>query len=433
MKVLCSALCALLMLVGCGTRKHDENVTTIRVGLWGTPEEVSIIENILSEWQKEHPNIKVRIDHTNYGGYMSKILTQVAGGAAPDIICTEVDMFVNYVKKGVFEPLNSYANTDPNFHLDDFFPEVVDRFTVDQKLYVIPRDTAPFACVYYNKDLFDQAGLPYPSDDWTWQDMLDMAQKLTKTGDDGRIDQYGFYAWAWQNFIYSNGGQLVDNVNHPQRLMMGQKRALEGLQFYVDLIHKHKVMPAPTALSNLGMGIQSMFAAGKLAMFASGIWETPSLRNKTKAMQAKGESFRWDVVMFPQSRPGVRGFGTGGSGYGILKSSRHKKEAWEVVKALCNDRGQELLGRSGLAQPANRRIAQGDAWATNDELPLNKGMLNEAVSYVTYNPFHSRWAEIQQQYIIPKLELAFNGKSSVQDAIVAFVPAVNKVLEEPEE
>ncbi len=430
MKKILSLVCVLLMMVGCGTRKHDENVTPIRVGLWGTPEEVKIVENILEEWQEDHLNIKVRIEHSNYGGYMSKVLTQVAGGAAPDIICTEVDMFVNYVKKGVFEPLNTYAQGDPDFNLDDFFPEGVDRFTVNDNLYVIPRDTAPFACVYYNKDLFDEAGLPYPTDDWTWDDMLEMAKKLTQVGPDGRIEQYGFYAWAWQNFIFSNGGQIVDDVKNPKRLMLGKQSALEGLQFYVDLIHKHKVMPAPTAVTNLGMGIQSMFAAGKLAMFASGIWETPSLRNKTAAMQGKGKNFRWDVVMFPQSKPGVRGFGTGGSGYGILKASRHKKEAWEVVKALCNDRGQILLGTSGLAQPANRRIAQSDAWATNKKLPLNKGMLNEAVSYVTYNPFHSRWAEIQQQYIIPKLERAFNGKQTVKDAVISFLSVVNKILEE---
>jgi ABC-type glycerol-3-phosphate transport system substrate-binding protein len=430
MKKILSVLCVLILMMGCGTRKEDENMITIRVGLWGTPEESKIIASILKEWQKDHPNIKVRLDHTNYGGYVSKTLTQVAGGAAPDIICTEVDMFVNYVKKGVLEPLDRFIKLDKSFHLDDFFPEVLDRFTVDDKLYVIPRDTAPFACVYYNKDLFDVAGIAYPTDEWTWDEMLDKAKKMTILGNNRRYEQYGFYAWAWQNFIYSNGGQLVDDVKNPTQCLMGMQRSLEGLQFYRDLIHEHHVMPAPTAMTNIGMGVQSMFVAGKLAMFSSGIWETPTLRNKTKLMASKGQKFRWDVAMFPKGRHGDYGFGTGGSGYGILKTSRHKKEAWEVVKALCNESGQTMLGKSGLAQPANQRIAKGEAWAENKDLPVNKKMLNKAVKYVTYNPFHERWAEIQQLYIIPKLELVFNGKMSVKDAVMEFLPVVNKTLKE---
>ena len=429
MKKILMVVCVLGLMMGCGARKEDANITTIRVGLWGTPEETKIIKNILAEWQKSHPNIKVRLDHTNYGGYVSKTLTQVAGGAAPDIICTEVDMFVNYVNKGVLYPLNEFTDNDTTFALGDFFPEIVDRFTVDGQLYVIPRDTAPFACVYYNKDMFDAAGIAYPTDDWDWNDMLEKAQQLTLVGDDGRTDQFGFYAWAWQNFVYSNGGQLVDDVKNPKRTLLGQQPALEALQFYVDLIHKHGVMPAPTAMSNLGMGVQSMFAGGKLAMFSSGIWETPSLRNKSKAAAARGESFNWDVAMFPKGPTGIRGFGTGGSGYGILKTSRNKEIAWEVVKALCNDRGQELLAESGLAQPANRRIASGESWALSDAAPVNKKMLNDAVQHVTYNPFHNRWSEWQQLHIIPKLELAFNGKLSVKDAVIEFLPAVNKGLQ----
>ncbi|OED34158.1 hypothetical protein AB834_07255 [PVC group bacterium (ex Bugula neritina AB1)] len=419
-----------LIIMGCGSSEGRQGMEVVTLGVWGTPQELKIIKKIISDWEKKNPKVKVRINHTNYSGYTSKILTQVSGGVAPDIICTEVDMFVNYAKKGLFEPLNLYIENDEDFHVEDFFSEVIDRFSLDGNLYALPRDTAPFACVFYNKDLFDQAGIPYPKDDWDWANMLDLAQKLTKFDQKGMVEQYGFYTWAWKNFVFSNGGRIVDNVKNPKRLLLGEDEAIEGLNFYVDLIHKYRVMPSPEAFSNLGMGIQTMFTSGRLAMFASGIWETPTLRDKTMAMRAKGMDFRWDVVMFPKGNSGIRGFGTGGSGYGILKTSRHKKQAWEVLKALCSEEGQKMLVLSGLAQPANSRISKSDLWSKSESLPKNKGMLNEAVKYVHYDPFHSRWREIYQQYILSNLELVFNGKKKAKEVIEAFLPIVDQKLQE---
>ncbi len=430
MKKLFCLLFALILITGCSVQKNEEGVNVVRVGVWGTPEEMEIMNNVISEWEKTHPGIKIRLDHTNYPNYTNKILTQIAGGAAPDVICLEVDMFVNFVKKGVLEPLNDFMANDTSFDIGDFFPKVIERFTVNDLLYSIPRDTAPFACVYYNKALFDKAGVPYPTDDWDWNDMLDKAKKLTIPGQGNLMEQYGFYSWAWQNFVFSNGGQVVNDVDNPTTCLLDTPLALEGLKFYADLVNVHKVMPAPTAMSSIGMGIHSMFVAGKIAMFNSGIWETPILRKKTEVMAQKGERFDWDVVMFPKGPNGSRGFGTGGSGYAITKTSKNKKEAWEVIKALTGSDAQILLAKTGLAQPANKKIADGEFWAQSKEMPLNKKMLNEAVNYVTYNPFDMNWAKALQLYITPKLELVFNGKLDVKEAVSLFIKNVNDLLQE---
>jgi len=293
-------LILLFNLSACTTRKIDDNSKLIRVAFWGAPEEVKIIKEITDKWQIENPDIKIKLDHTNYSEYGSKILTQIAGGAAPDVIFTEVDMFINFVKKGVLAPLDQFIEKDTEFKLNDFFPEVVQRFIVDDKLYCIPRDTAPFACVYYNKGLFDEAGISYPKDNWTWDDLLEKAQKLTIFNEDGRVKQYGFYTWAWKNFVYGNGGALVDDVSNPTKCLLNEEKAIQGLEFYADLINKYKVMPAPVAMDNLGMGVHAMFVMGKVGMFCSGIWETPVLKNKTKIMLLKGKKFDWDIVMFPR-------------------------------------------------------------------------------------------------------------------------------------
>ena len=421
---ICSLFFALIIAFsGCGPKASNDGITQVKVAFWGSPEEIDIITHSIKDWQTAHPNIKIVFEHTPYTGYDSKILTRIAGGAAPDVIATEVDYFVTFATKGVLEDLTPYAQADTEFSKEEFFPTILDRFMVDGKIYALPRDVAPFACVFYNKQLFDDAGLPYPTDDWTWDDLLRMARTLTKKDANGRVTQYGFYGWAWRNFIYGNGGDLVDNPKKPTRTLIDDPKAIEGLQFYADLINLYNVMPTPTALANLGMGIDLMFSSGRLAMFLSGIWETPGLRNY---------NFKWDVAMFPKNAQGIRGFGSGGSGYALLKSSKNKKEAWEVIRALTSAQGQNTLAERGLAQPSRRAVSEGPAWAKNPAPPENKKMLNEAVKYIHFSPFHPRWREIEEKYLVPQLDLVFNGKKTAAEVAKEVAPQINTLLQAKE-
>ncbi len=421
-----SILLTIFVLAGCGPSVEPgaQGIKEVKVSFWGTPEEISIITEALAPWQKQHPGIKIVFEHTPYTGYISKVLTRIAGGAAPDIIATEVDYFVTFATKGVLEDLTPYAKADsPEFDTSDFFPQILDRFTYQGKLLAVPRDIAPFACVFYNKKVFDQAHLPYPTDDWNWSDLLRLARELTQKDGSGRISRYGFYSWAWQDFVYGNGGGLVDNVKNPAKTRLDDDRSVMGLQFYADLSALYEAMPTPTAFTNFGMGADRMFANGRIAMFLSGIWETPQFRNY---------DFEWDVAMFPKNDKGVRAFGAGGTGYAILKSSKRKKAAWEVIKALTGPEGQRRFAQRGLAQPARISVAESDAFAGDPSAPQNKKMLNEAVQYAVFSPFHPKWREIEEKHIRPKLDLVFNGKKTAAEAAQELAPEVNAQLRQPE-
>ena len=414
-----------LLTAGCGPKSAAPLIkgkapVEIKVAFWGGPDELKIISGAIDEWQKSHPDIAVRLEHTPYRGYVDKLLTRIAGHSAPDIICTEVDLFVTFQSKDVLLDLTPYIAKDPELNIKEFYPEIINRFTVKGKLYAIPRDTAPYACVYYNKKLFDEAGVPYPTDDWNVLDLLDKAKKLTKFDKEGRVTQYGFYTWAWPNFVYAFGGSLVDNVNNPTKCTLDSKESLEGLNFYSDLINKYKVHPTATAMTSLAMGVQGMFMTDRLAMFASGIWETPGLR--------KIDNFNWDVALFPKGPSGIRAFGTGGSGYCILKNSSHPDEAFEVVKALAGRIGEARLADTGLAQPAIMDITNSEHWSLNDNPPKNKRMLDGAMKYVIYEPFHPAWREAKELYINPELDLVFNGKKSAGEAVKSFIGKVDDLL-----
>ncbi len=408
-----------LFILGFG-RRTAKSPVPIRVAYWGSIEEIKIIERTLREWERNHPNIRVILQHTPTSGYKQKLLTRIAGGDAPDIIFSEVNDFVYFKSKGIFLDLMPFVEKDPEINLQDYFPQIIKRFMENGRLYLLPRDIAPFACVYYNRDLFEKEGVPLPTDDWDWEGLLQRAIQLTKR-EDKRVVRYGFYTIFWENFVYSAGGSLVDDPFHPHRLTLNSPNSLKGLKFYIDLIQKYQVMPSPQTMVGLQMNALQMFVSGRLAMYASGIWETPFFR--------KIKSFSWDVVMFPKGPGGKRGFGSGGSGYGILKFTKYPKEAWEVLKCLAGRRGQEILAESGLAQPAFKDIALGPLFAGSPLPPKNKKMLNEAVKYIVFEPAHPRWKEARERYLEPKLELVFSGKISLEKALKEVTPLINSLLE----
>lgn len=391
----------------------------IRVAFWGSSEEVKVINKIIEKWQKQHPAVQVILEHTPYSGYESKILTRIAGGDPPDVMAAEVGLFTNFWGKGIFLDLTSFIEEDKDFNVADFFPQIWNRFKREGKIYGIPRDVAPFACIYYNKKILDEEGLAYPSDDWDWQQFYDYALKLTKIDEKGRVKRYGFYTWAWQNFVYSNGGSIVDDVDNPQEFTLNSQKALDGLRFYLKLI-KERISPTPSALINLGMGVEMMFMTEKLAMLGSGIWETPILR------QIK--NFDWDIVMFPKGPDGIRRFGSGGTAYCILKTTKHPQEAWKVVKALTSVSAMEEMASIGLAQPARISVAKGKFWAKSKEPPLNKAMLNQAVKFIIFPPFHAKWREIEKKYLNPELDLVFNGQKDLEEAVNKVKIEADKLL-----
>ncbi|MDP8216263.1 MAG: sugar ABC transporter substrate-binding protein [Candidatus Kaelpia imicola] len=422
MKIAKSILILISVLIwGCGKCPTSDS-NKVRFAFWGSPEEVRIITSVIEEWQRDHPKIKVALEHTPYGGYSSKILTRIAGGDSPDIIAAEVGLFTNFYSKGVFLNLTPFVENDKSFVLNDFFSPIIEHFTIEGDVYGIPRDIAPFACVYYNKNIFDQHNIPYPDDDWDWDALLETAKCLTERGEKGKIKRYGFYTWAWQNFVLANGGRLVDNVKTPSSIKLNTQASREGLEFYRDLILKHRVSPTPSALINMGMGVQMMFMTGRLAMLGSGIWETPALQNI--------ESFDWDIAVFPKSPQNIRQIATGGTAYCILKKSSNPELAWEVIKALTSARTMERIASIGLAQPSRISVAQGPYWAQSKEKPLNKKMLNEAVESVVFPPFSPNWREIEELYIKPKLDLFFNGQAELDNILPEIVEAGNKLLRE---
>jgi multiple sugar transport system substrate-binding protein len=402
---------------GCGSK--DEG-TKIKISSWGDLQENAILVDLIADFEKTHPGIQVELERIPFNEYVTKLLTQVAGGLAPDVIFVEVNNFTDLYLRGALEPLNSYMQAD-NFSLDGYYPQVVDRFTADGSTYVIPRDTAPICVIYYNKTAFDEAHIPYPTDNWDWNDFVYDAKKIMKTDDTGKVTRWGFVDdWPmWDTWVYDAGGSFTDNVKHPTKwTFASDPDTLKGLQFRADLMNKYKVMLPPAGLAAMGgSGTSDMFVNGSTAMFLSGLWKTPQFRGI--------KDFKWDIAMLPKAPNGFRAFSTGGSGYGILKTSAHKKEAWELIKFISGEEGAKRLAATGLAQPALMSVSNSPLFLDGQD-PQNKKMVLDAMKYVKYNPMCKNWFEVHDSIIGPELDKVWNGTETPAEALDKLKPALEQ-------
>ncbi|MEH7029188.1 ABC transporter substrate-binding protein, partial [Bacillus wiedmannii] len=173
----------LLAIVGCSnsgekvnTSSKDEKIE-LRYALWDK-KQLPAVEKVVQQFNEKHPNIKVKIELTAYGQYFQKLETAATGNALPDVFWMNGPNVVKYASGKVLMPLDDKAKKD-NYKLENYPKSLVDLYTVDNKTYGIPKDFDTTA-LWYNKKLFDEAGVAYPDDSWDWEKMKEAAKQLTK-------------------------------------------------------------------------------------------------------------------------------------------------------------------------------------------------------------------------------------------------------------
>ena len=169
--------------------------------------------------------------------------------------------FQALANRGALLPLNQFFATDPAFHIEDYYKPIVDAHSLDGKVYVLPRDIAPAGMLYYNKEMFKAAGIPYPDGSWTWdfkerpelkeKDFLWVLHQLTKKGADGKVSTYGVTP-NWEgnfpfNFEYSFGNYWCDNPQHPTKVLCGSEDWIKVADFVTDLEKNKQWAAGPNA------------------------------------------------------------------------------------------------------------------------------------------------------------------------------------------
>ena len=175
-----------------------------------------------------HPDIHVDVTLSDWDTYWDKLQTGLAGGDAPDVFAMDGPLYPDYQSRGVLLDLAPYIARD-GFDLTALADAGVAHFTTPEGQFGLPRDLNVVA-LYYNKAMFDAAGLAYPDDTWTWDKLLEVGKQLTlDTNGDGQTDQWGFYTETtdmenyWSSLVWQNGGDIV-SADHTQTLLGSTRR-----------------------------------------------------------------------------------------------------------------------------------------------------------------------------------------------------------------
>ncbi|MEA3346388.1 MAG: sugar ABC transporter substrate-binding protein [Chloroflexota bacterium] len=273
-------------------------------------------EKLAAEFHEAHPNITVEVQHMEDVGYVA------SEGSGIDAF--EADQFelASLVRSSAVLNLDPILQENPQI-AGDLYPRTLQAFTWQGQTWGIPADIDPWI-LYYNKDLFDQADVPYPQPGWAWNDFLDKAARLTI--DRGDHMQYGFGSNPEEApeiiaFIYQNGGSLVDNIVDPQEPTFDSPATIEAVEWYTDLALEYEVMPPPEVIGRYRRG--GVFEAAFRQQVA--MWMGP--------MSVRGGliwdfewPFNWGVAPLPQDEEQATLFLL--SGYFISANSPHPREAW---------------------------------------------------------------------------------------------------------
>jgi ABC-type sugar transport system permease subunit/ABC-type glycerol-3-phosphate transport system substrate-binding protein len=401
---------------------------TLRFSVWDGDESLKVIRKIITRFENENPGIKIKLENNpDYNVYHQKMLVEYAANTAPDVAMMDPAHFQALATRGAILPLNQFFSKTPGFNINDYYKPIVDAHSLDGKIYVLPRDIAPEGLIYYNKKEFDEAHIPYPDGSWTWdfherpelkqKDFLWVMHQLTKLGKDGNPTQYGYLAaypgLAADTFMWSYGARPENNDSHPTKVLYDTPEMIKVYDFYCDLSLHKKWMVSNNEVTNvMQQGAETIFVAGKTAMFQNGIWEVPNIRRDMKP--GSKDFFDWDIAMFPAYANGHRAFPTGGSGYSIFSSTKYPDAAWKFTRYMAGPVAMEAMARAGIAQPAIRKVALTDAWIPGPNTPLDQQwphsriVTDQDVPFVKFGPTAEYWPEIQSM-IDARRDSIYNG------------------------
>jgi multiple sugar transport system substrate-binding protein len=335
---------------------------TLRYGFYASAPEAEIWKRVAADFSRENGRITVEPYHTNPDGdHFQRMYTLLAANSEPEIMMWTTKELKGGAVKDVFYPLDGLIKSAKHYKKEDVFPIEWEKNVFRGKLLALALTHSPLV-IYYNKDVFQKAGVPEPphtwtDPGWTWDGLLDSARKLTK-GAGSPDASFGYDNqdswWSVQPFMWSNGGDYLSTDD--SKVQIDTPPVVEAFQWVADLRLRHKVNPTPADMQGQG-GTTGMFAAGRLAMFSAITSTAPTLVARP--------DLRWDLAPMPHRRTQAW---TRNPQLNITISKnnggKYAGDAWLALEYLAGEPGQQAMAELHRGLPANKKVAYSEAWLT---------------------------------------------------------------------
>ncbi|MCD7035520.1 sugar ABC transporter substrate-binding protein [Metabacillus sp. GX 13764] len=425
-----SMLAASMLLSGCTSSSTGAKggKTELTLGYYSSGSTDATMNEIITEFEKNNPDVKIKTVTAPYGQFFQKLDTQIAGGKQPDLWLSDGVLVSKFSERGAIKDLTKYIDKD--LKKEDYYGLEFDKDN-DGKYWGVPSGIQVGA-LFYNKDMFDKAKVPYPSDNWTWDDLKSAAAKLTidsggKTADEAgfkkdSIKQYGYSFFniteGWFPILKAFGGSVLDPsleksaVNSPEN-----KKALDWI---VDGM-KRGVIIDPSDLESFQSPF-TPFPSGSAAM-VTGIY--------VRTLAANEAHLNYDVAPLPKGPDGKRFSPIIANSWVISSKTDAKKEeaAWKWIKNWAtNDGVQQKWANLGESVPVKKSVAQSDKFLKSGTPPEHKKVFLDAVSYAGTLDTNAVWTEWNQKFT-DTVYPAFRGETSTDQALQKADTEIQQVLD----
>jgi multiple sugar transport system substrate-binding protein len=397
--LLSALLCALA--VACGGSDGGSS-GSVRFLVFGDPAEINAYRTLIDAFAEEEPDIDVQlVEASDREDLIARLSSSLSGGAPPDLFLMNYRFYGQFASRDVLEPLGPYVSDSSEFEEDDFYPQALDAFRWQGELMCVPQNISSLI-LYFNRDLFKRFNISPPRDGMLWNELVVKAQQLTRDkngqqvrGADPDMPQAGTAQAAIYGlgvepviirlapFVWSNGGEVVDDTNNPTRFTLDTPQAEEALAQLFGLRTNFGVVPNDQEIE--AEDAETRFINGRMAMYLDSRRATPGFREAAK--------FDWDITSLPYyDKPASI---LHSDAYCMTKAAKEKDAAWRFVEFAVGPEGAPVIAKTGRTVPSLKEVAESDDFLDPSQKPANSQAFLDAIATIQHVPTISTWPEIE--------------------------------------
>ncbi|AWY99323.1 ABC transporter substrate-binding protein [Blautia argi] len=392
----------------------DSKDVELSVSIWDANQEPGIKE-ILADFTEE-TGIKTKLSVVKWEEYWTMLEAGAQGGSLPDVFWMHSNESERYMSNDMLLDLTDKIAESDKIDPENYPEDIWGLYTYEDKYFAVPKDVDTIA-LWYNKAMFDEAGLAYPTADWTWDDVTEAAKKLTKP--DG--SQYGLVLRndnnqaGYYNMVYDNGGYIINDDK--TKSGWDDPKTIEAMEMLEGWI-KDGVMPPLEVMSENGEDV--LFQSGKVAMVPQGSWMVAAYRDNEYTAK------NCDLVELPKSATtGRRVSLYNGLGWAAAANGEHTEEAWQLIEYLGSEKAQKKQAELGVTMSAYNGTS--DAWAKSADFNLQAYInMMEDMEIRPYSKTTVTWENEDNEI----LKSVYTGEKSMKDACKEMAAQMNEKLAE---
>ena len=337
---------------GSGSGGSGGSSNTLTINIWDANQQAGL-QQIADEWSKTS-GVSAKIEVVDWGNYWTLLEAGASGGEMPDVFWMHSNTVQMYMENDLLLKLNDYIANDPAIDLSNYYEGIVNLYTrSDGNVYALPKDHDTCALLY-NKAIFDQYGVAYPTDDWTWDNMYDAA-KAIMDGSNG--DVYGMAMNvsnnqdSWYNLVYDYGACIINDTHDGTTIGSAAGKAA------MEMVRKLLTAGAPQSVV-AETGTDSLFMSAKTAMIMQGSWMINAFYTAEHH-----DDYAWAMLPYADTNgngkcdSGERYSAYNGLGWAASAATKNPDAAYSLISYFCSKEGQLKQAELGVTMAGMKGVS----------------------------------------------------------------------------